>query len=150
ITKLFEKVTVKIFYKEIDHVIMDGGGSLESVGPIISKQLIANLRGTGRLEIEVECDYFEALMRGTSMFTVSGKTEHAIANVKGMGSIMAKDLIASNVNITVDGVGSSTVYASENLEATLNGVGSIKYLGNPKEKDFDVNGLGSIQPYEGD
>ena len=148
VSKLFEKVVVKVFFKELDHVVMEGAGKLESVGPIISPQIVADLRGTGKLEIEVECDVLEAAMRGTSVFTATGKADNVIVRVEGVGGFFGKHLEAGVVDVKVDGVGNATVNASNELKAPVNGVGSIKYLGSPEEKDFDINGVGSIKAYE--
>ena len=62
----------------------------------------------------------------------------------GVGSIEAKDLKALNVKASVSGVGSISCYASNKLEGSVSGVGSLKYAGHPKQVDKHRSGVGSI------
>ena len=65
--------------------------------------------------------------------------------VDGVGGFDGYDLVTSNMEVTVSGVGGAQVNATNKLTATLNGVGSIRYKGDPVEKEFDTNGVGAIK-----
>ena len=49
-------------------------------------------------------------------------------------------LLAASCN----GAGSISVYASERLDASVSGIGSIDYSGNPATVNRSVSGLGKI------
>ena len=49
------------------------------------------------------------------------------------------------MNVTVSGVGGAKVNATDILTATLNGVGSIKYDGDPGTTNLNTNGIGVIK-----
>jgi hypothetical protein len=40
------------------------------------------------------------------------------------------------------------VQASERLDATVNGVGNVEYLGKPRDLKTAIHGVGSIEPSE--
>jgi hypothetical protein len=126
--------------------------SLEGKGKIITKDTLradifeANLSGTGNFNLVINCNYFKADMDGTGTFKVCGKAKEAKVEVSGVGGYKGYELITQVTNIDVEGVGKSEVYATDLLDAELSGVGSIRYKGDPKTKDFEVDGLGSIKP----
>ena len=62
----------------------------------------------------------------------------------GVGSIDASKLKALNVKARVSGVGSIDCYASESINGSVSGVGSLNYNGHPKHKETHRSGVGSI------
>lgn len=148
ISKLFSEVTFLVYYKSIDHIVLDGAGIIESEDAIRTDQLYANLKGSGKIDLEIDCKDFEGWMQGTSYFSVRGECNIALVRVTGVGSFSGLELFAEQAEVRVDGVGHATIHVKERLDARLNGVGSIKYAGNPSDKNFDINGLGTIKPYE--
>ena len=145
ITKILEKVIIKIYFVELNHVVMEGAGMLETVGPIITDQLIAAIRGTCVVEMEVECSDLEVKVTGTSELTIAGKAKHALINVEGIGSYNGKKLEAEVVDVKLEGIGNAVVNATYELKAKLSGVGTIEYVGDPDEKDFNIDGVGNIK-----
>ena len=148
ITKLFQSVTITVYFKSINQVYLSGVGSVNSDGEIITSKLTATLKGTGDMNINVQCSEFVGNMKGTGSLNVKGKTDSGLVRVEGVGGFDGYELKCSNMDVTVSGVGGAKVFASEILTATLNGVGSIKYKGNPETKNLNTNGIGSIKKSE--
>jgi len=148
ITKLFKTVTIKVYFKSISAVSLSGVGSVKSKGKIISSKLTATLNGTGNMHLDIGSSDFIGYMHGTGELNIKGTTDDAVVRVEGIGGFSGYDLIASSMDITVSGVGGAKVYATDILSATLNGVGSIKFKGDPKTKNISLNGLGSIKKYQ--
>ena len=61
----------------------------------------------------------------------------------GTGHINAAELKASEVDFTIEGVGTGKVYAVNTLKATIKGAGKIRYIGNPDVRE-NIEGLGSV------
>ncbi len=97
------------------------------------------------MNINVACAEFVGNMHGTGGLNASGKADKGLVRVEGVGGFDGYELKCTDMNVTVSGVGGAKVYASEKLTATLNGVGSIKYKGNPKTKNLNTNGIGNIK-----
>ena len=53
-------------------------------------------------------------------------------------------LKAKSVKADVSGVGGIRCYASERIDGRVSGVGSLKYGGNPQEKQLKRDGVGGI------
>lgn len=94
--------------------------------------------------IGIKGDSFEANLSGAGTLDLSGEAKRFDADLSGAGTINAKDLIARNVSISVSGAASAEVFAKETLDASVSGVGSISYYGNPENTKTTVSGVGSI------
>jgi hypothetical protein len=92
----------------------------------------------------INCDEFEAELSGAGSVDLEGKVERFRAELSGAGNIDAKNLKANEVSISVSGAASADVYAKEKLDASVSGVGSIDYYGDPVKTKTNVSGVGSI------
>ena len=61
-----------------------------------------------------------------------------------MGSKNARDLDAQHVDVSLEGVGSLKVRATESLRAKVEGIGSLTYYGKPSRIIKLVDGIGKI------
>jgi len=146
LSNTFSKLIIYVYYKELKIITLEGKGKIITKDTLRTDIFEANLSGQGSFNLTIDCNYFKADMSGTGTFRVCGKAKEAKVEVSGVGGYKAYNLITRTTNIDVEGVGKSEVYASELLDAELSGVGSIRYKGNPKTKDFKVDGIGSIKP----
>jgi hypothetical protein len=95
------------------------------------------LRNLSINKLAVECS-------GVGGITMSGQAAWVRLDCSGVGSIDARNLKARRVQGEVNGVGSINCHATDTLKATVNGVGSFKFAGNPGVKKLSDNGVGSI------
>jgi len=92
----------------------------------------------------IKTNSFEIDLSGACSIELNGIAEKFIADLSGAGSINAKNLEASKVYISVSGAASANVFAREFLDASVSGVGSIDFFGNPNKTNTNVSGVGSI------
>jgi hypothetical protein len=64
--------------------------------------------------------------------------------MEGAGSIDASGLIADSVFAKVEGIGSIKCNPISYLKGSVNGIGSLTYKEEPKEKDMEMSGIGKI------
>lgn len=81
---------------------------------------------------------------GASKFRAEGETDRLEVALSGAGLIDAGDLRARHVKASCSGAGSISVYAAESLDASVSGIGSIDYAGDPPAVNQSVSGLGKI------
>lgn len=82
---------------------------------------------------------------GTGNIKAHGKLDSLNVNLNGAGNVDFADVSANQVTVAVNGTGAVNVRAEDTLNAAVNGVGSIAYLGSPDELHTAVNGVGSIR-----
>jgi uncharacterized protein YabE (DUF348 family) len=103
------------------------------------------LSGAGNLDASgLECDALSVKLRGAGNATLSGKAKSVDLAVSGAGSLKARDLIAGSAKVAVSGVGNVQVTASDELVASVSGVGGVTYFGHPKHVTRATSGIGSI------
>jgi hypothetical protein len=86
----------------------------------------------------------ELAIPGAASITASGRAGNETIDLDGTGKIDASDVAARDVTATNNGVGAIYVQGSGSLVLNVNGVGEIRYKGNPRNVEKHVNGLGRI------
>ena len=89
-------------------------------------------------------DSLDVRFGGAGSFKADGSVRNLTLNIGGVGSIDARELHAESATVHVGGVGSVKVWASTRLDASVGGVGSLTYYGDPKTVNTNGGGLGSI------
>lgn len=83
-------------------------------------------------------------VEGAVKLNASGQLDQLTVYLAGAGTANLSELTATAAHVTVDGVGRVVVHPTETLDATMNGLGAIHYIGAPREVRTRMNGLGSI------
>jgi hypothetical protein len=104
-----------------------------------------SLPGAGDIRLSgVSNDSLKITVDGAGKLSASGETENLDVTLNGAGMLDARELRAQSATVVSNGAGMSSVYASESLNATVNGVGGIDFYGHPKIVNQKVNGIGQI------
>ena len=77
------------------------------------------------------------------LFDFQGEAKSLDAHVSGAGHIDASELKVKEASFKIEGVGTGSVYATDELWATISGVGKLKYYGNPKVHK-NIEGIGTV------
>lgn len=149
--KLFSKVTMHLYYDtnkvDLSIVELSGKGRVSTKGVIKSDIVFAECSGTGKLDIQIEANKFTAMFHGAGTYRAHGKATVTDIKLDGTCGYNGLDLVSTKTYVEVNGAGGAKVNVTETLVATLIGVGSIKYKGNPTNIDKELKGVGSIKEY---
>lgn len=116
-----------------------------TIDSLKSKQLKVENSGVGTMKLHgLKIEKVSVECSGVGGISLSGIATWVNLDCSGVGSINAKDLKARRVKGDVSGVGGIDCYATDSLKASVSGVGSLKYAGNPYEKIFNESGVGKI------
>jgi hypothetical protein len=104
-----------------------------------------NMSGAGNTTItHMSGDKLAVHFAGAGNLRADGSVKRLTMNIGGVGSIDTRELHAEDAEVNVGGVGSVKVFASDRLDASLGGVGSLTYYGDPKTVNTHGGGLGNI------
>ncbi len=102
-------------------------------------------RGAGDITIaDVNNDNLKIESLGAASVKAAGKVKAAEISSTGAGDIDAVKLQAVTAKVKVTGAANVNVFASDQLDVSVTGVGSVNYSGNPKTVNKSVGGLGSV------
>ena len=74
---------------------------------------------------------------------MKGKVSEQKITLGGAGSYSAPKLESKKAAIQLKGAGNAVVWAVEDLDAAISGIGSVEYYGSPTVKK-NISGLGSV------
>ncbi len=129
--------------------LQDGSYSNITLKMYISLKNVCSLSidGTGKVSVEksIKCDTLNCAVNGAGNLSIIGSADFFICSVNGAGNVSAKDFIAKKCSAFVNGTGNCIIYVTDELNASVNGVGKIIYYGNPTKVTTYVSGMGQIK-----
>ena len=73
----------------------------------------------------------DVTLSGFSQLRTSGRVVDQVVRLSGVTSYDGRDLASTNATVTNSSVANATVRVSDRLDVTINGVGSVFYIGSP-------------------
>ncbi|MEZ5891789.1 MAG: head GIN domain-containing protein [Parvularculaceae bacterium] len=92
----------------------------------------------------IAAEAFTADLSGVGDLVLTGTCDNLNLDVSGVGDLDASGLKCKTVDVDVSGIGDAKVYASEAVDATVNGIGSITVEGSPSRVEKTNNFIASI------
>jgi len=135
------KLLIKV--KKLEYLKIRGGVNLENTGQLQLENFEIDVEGGANIDMYLKANIFKASSKGGVNMMFKGQADEFYATSEGAGNIDAIKLEAKYVHCRVAGVGNASVYPTEKLDATVEGVGKIGYRGNP-EVNKNVNGIGLV------
>jgi hypothetical protein len=103
------------------------------------------LNGAGEVEVlNLEGQDWQTTLAGGGTITVSGKVDTQTAELNGAGAYNAEALQSQEATVRQNGAGMAIVQVSERLDVSIDGLGSVEYIGNPTVRE-EINGLGTVR-----
>lgn len=141
-----EKLSLTIEAPVLRGLQVDGVGNFKVPSLKTTEPLSIINNGVGNIEIEyLQGTEVSIDLHGVGNVEVEGTCQKLSLSSDGVGNIDVEDLHAVDVAAKLDGVGSIECWAGHSFEAMLNGVGSIRYHGNPEVTRIKKRGPGSIK-----
>ena len=117
-------ITVRMSLPDLEAVSSTGAADIH-VNDVKNSQLTISWQGAGRIE-------------------AAGETKFIDISSTGAGKLDTSRLRAERAKVSVTGAAQVEVYASQQLDVTVSGVGQVTYHGNPGVVNKSVTGLGSV------
>ncbi len=139
------KMDLYIYYVDIADITSGGASKITSTNSMIADKLELDLSGATSMELELEVNELITNASGASDLVFYGNANTHEIILSGAGSLKAESFYTKTTTINLSGAGSAYLHADENLDASISGVGSVHYAGNPVNTKFSKSGLGSIK-----
>lgn len=107
----------------------------DGVEAVITLPSLTGLKVSGVVEgriADVDAERFEVRISGVGDVAIDGECGALEAHLSGVGDLDAKGLECGKADIQVSGVGSAVVFASEEVDADVSGMGDIDVYGSPQ------------------
>ena len=143
---MFNRVSLYITFKTLEKLNIEGGVNLKTNGYLDLSNLSVNVEGGANIDLNMKAQKVKVYGEGGFLFELKGVADALDVTIKGAGHVSASELKTKDVSFVVAGFGTGSVYATETLNAKIEGVGKLRYKGDPKVDQY-IDGLGSVKPY---
>jgi hypothetical protein len=92
----------------------------------------------------IEASQLTVRVSGAGATKLAGKVEQLDVTLSGAGAHNSENMDVKRANVTNNGAGAAIVRVSDLLNATINGIGAIEYIGNPQVTK-SVSGIGVVR-----
>jgi len=140
-----EGIRIVISYRNLEKISTTGAAIIENRGLLTGDYLELDLKGTGLMNLQLEVGELDVVLSGAGLIELEGAADIQRVQLKGAGNFSAYDFETEESEIRLSGVGAAQIFASQRLDAKVQGIGHISYRGNPDEVDKRVSGLGQIE-----
>jgi len=144
--KLISTRRITVNYLVLKDIRAMGAALIKNEETIVSENLEIGMDGAGAIDLMINSDKLMVVLSGAGVISLAGKVREQELNLMGAGKLEAFDLESKECEVSVSGLGTAEVYVTEKLNAKIEGVGSIKYGGDPKDVNTEIKGLGRIKP----
>jgi hypothetical protein len=128
----FDELILYISFKDLEELYIEGGISLETKGYVDLKDFYLHVEGGANIEMNMKANDVKVIGQGGVKIEFDGVANELDATLSGAGYLDAIDFKTKRSDFKIEGVGAGSVYATDELNATISGVGKIRYKGEPK------------------
>ncbi len=125
---------------------ISGAASLVSETPLTGESLLINTSGASKIDIDLQSEDIRTRVSGAGKIDIRGKARKHDIKISGVASMNCRELDTEETRVSISGAGSAKVHVTGTLDASVSGVGSIKYSGDPENVRTNTSGAGSIKP----
>ncbi len=136
-------LTYKLTVKKLDGIFVSGAVRVKC-SDLNFTHLKLTLKGAGEIIFNnIQGDRLEVDLPGAGIISLTGKVVEQDVHLRGAGSYDAPRLESQIGRVVLDGVGRATLWTTRQLDAKVDGLGSIDYYGDPDIRK-SISGLGKI------
>lgn len=127
---------------------LDLSGAIKAkINGFKNESLQIDISGASSCDINANINNLKVDISGAGNLNLNGRGDLMVINLSGASNVKARNYQVKRLNLNMSGAGAAQVYASEQLDVEVSGVGSVKYDGSPKILNKKLSGMATIQPF---
>ena len=136
-------ITFFINVKKLHGLSISGAADVQ-LSAMHTDSLALAISGGGRIDLRsLAATSLRVDVNGTGDVVMSGKVETQRVSIAGVGSYAGDNLDSAEATVSIAGAGSATVQVRDALDVTIEGTGSVNYIGDPQVHQ-NINGVGTV------
>lgn len=124
-------LTVDIVVEDLQSLRLQGAGRILGSNLLQGDDVSLALTGAGTIDLNLEVDMINTLFTGPGTIMLAGSATKHTCQMTSPGALKAFELATQNTFIALGGPGSAEVHVTDTLYASLSGIGSVFYRGDP-------------------
>lgn len=140
----YDRINLYITFNDLQKLKIEGGANVKTRGYLDLDDIFVHVEGGAKIELDMKARDVRIVGEGGVLFELDGVAENLDVEISGAGHVDADDLKTKDVKFKIEGFGTGSVYAVKTLDANIQGVGKVRYKGDPKVTQY-IDGLGSVK-----
>ena len=136
-------IEIVISLPAAERLLINGSGSIKTINIIKSKNLNLYLNGSGEMFINAETLEMRTEINGSGACFLKGASKFHRCEINGSGNFHGFDFLSQKTDVEINGSGDAEITATEDLEVTVHGSGTVMYKDSPHIKS-DIVGSGTL------
>ena len=137
--------TVVVTVAKLDSILLGDAGTLDCEG-YAGRHLAVEASGRSVVRLtHLDVDDLSVQGSGSALFELSGRANHQVVDLVGMGMYQASHLHTYTAQVDATGAGNLQLHADELLDVRLSGLINVWYAGTPWVTQ-QISGEGRIVP----
>jgi hypothetical protein len=129
--------------QRLSSVVLTGAAAAQADG-LRTDQLALDISGAGRIGLTgLTTGALTVRITGTGKVTAAGQAPEQTVSITGAGDYAGSNLASQRATVDLSGAGSAELRVSDQLRATVSGVGRVTYVGSPAVEQH-MSGVGSV------
>lgn len=140
-----ERLKIYITTDRLEQLTLSGSGNITGTNKFTgSDRLKLRVSGVGDLKLDFNTPELEAEISGSGSLVLSGETKDAKIQINGVGDCNAETMKAENATVKISGSGDVKIFADNQLDVTIRGIGSVYYKGAASVSQ-KISGSGEVK-----
>jgi hypothetical protein len=140
------RLDVYITVNRLKELRTSGASSITSRHTLSADHLNIQISGASDLNLKVRASSMKTHVAGAANVKLNGDVREHEIRISGVASVNCSDLNTLQTDVSISGAGTAKVHAENEITASVSGVGSIQFSGDPASKKLSTSGAGSIKP----
>ncbi|HRZ43029.1 MAG TPA: head GIN domain-containing protein [Bacteroidales bacterium] len=142
--RLSKTAKVMITAPDLKGIEVEGAAEIRIPDTLRTESFELDIKGAAMADLLLDCKDLKASVSGAGEIRLKGRAERATTRINGAGNLKAADFLIRSHDLRINGAGDARTLVTDTLRATINGAGKIEYKGSPVVIP-DINGVGSVK-----
>jgi len=141
------KLNIYITFKDLKDIDVSGACDLTGENKFKLGDLDLDCSGASEMEMKLSAGNINLDCSGASNAELFGSAQSVNAELSGASKLDAMEFEVAIYDIDVSGASHGKIFVTEELSVEVSGAAHLKYKGEPRIKEHDVSGAGSLKKY---
>lgn len=141
------KLNIYITFKDLKDLDVSGACDLVGENKFKLGDLDLDCSGASEMELKLSAGNINMDCSGASNAELLGSAQSLNLDLSGASKLDAIDLEVASCDADASGASHGKIFVTEELSVEVSGAASLKYKGEPRIKEHDVSGAGSLKKY---
>lgn len=128
----------------IDELEVSSAADFIGENLLITDDIDIEVSSAADLDLELEAETARIEVSSSGSADIKGSAKRLFADVSSAGDLNASDFIVEEADVEASSAADARVHVTDKIRAEASSAGSVRYTGNPKERNTESSSAGSV------